>query len=180
MRSLAWLVLVAVAWRTPSTVRATESTSAQDHAVLDGALVLAGRHLYGRLPFSPASALHPMVSPEAEAWTVFDETGRGTRAFVYTRSRTFRCASVPSRDQSRCRLKLASVIVHEAWHLQHGRDEAGAYDAQLIFLQLTEASATLQLNQAAAVNIYEVRQAKARALRPRALSQAASIGPPAP
>jgi hypothetical protein len=72
-------------------------------------------------------------------------------------------------------LKLASVIVHEAWHLQHGRDEAGAYDAQLIFLQMTEASATFQLNLAAAITINEVRRAKARML-----CQEASIAPQAP
>jgi hypothetical protein len=34
-------------------------------------------------------------------------------------------------------LKLvASTIVHEEWHLRHGRDERGAYYAQLMALQL--------------------------------------------
>ena len=69
--------------------------------------------------------------PDAEAWTVFYEDGKGDRIFVYTRSRTFRCASVPSRDQDQCQLKLASVIVHEAWHLRNGLDEVGAYEAEL-------------------------------------------------
>jgi len=174
MRSLVWLVLVVGACGVPA-VRAAESTSAEDRAVLDGALKLAGRHLYGHFPFALASELPPRLSRGAEAWTVFDENGRGTRAFVYTHSRTFRCASVPGRDQPGCQLKLASVIVHEAWHLQHGRDEGGAYDAQLIFLQMTEAWATFQLNRAAAININEVRRAKARALSPEA-----SIAPPAP
>ena len=27
--------------------------------------------------------------------------------------------------------KIASIIVHEEWHLRHGADERGAYDAQL-------------------------------------------------
>ena len=31
---------------------------------------------------------------------------------------------------------VASVIVHEEWHLRHGRDERGAYDAQLMTLHL--------------------------------------------
>ena len=175
MRSLVWLVLVVGACGVSSGVRAAESTSAQDRAVLDGALKLAGRHLYGHLPLALASELPPRLSLDAEAWTVFDEKGRGTHAFVYTHSRTFRCASLPGRDQARCQLKLASVIVHEAWHLLHGRDEAGAYDAQLVFLQLTEASATLQLNKAAAININEVRRAKARTLSP-----GAAVAPPAP
>ena len=31
---------------------------------------------------------------------------------------------------------VASIIVHEEWHLTHGRDEEGAYYAQLMALQL--------------------------------------------
>ena len=31
-------------------------------------------------------------------------------------------------------LKLASIIVHEAWHYRHGPREAGAYDRQIAFL----------------------------------------------
>lgn len=30
--------------------------------------------------------------------------------------------------------KLASIIVHEEWHLRHGPDERGAYHAQLVEL----------------------------------------------
>jgi len=30
--------------------------------------------------------------------------------------------------------KLASILVHEEWHLRHGPDERGAYQAQLIEL----------------------------------------------
>jgi hypothetical protein len=30
--------------------------------------------------------------------------------------------------------KIASVIVHEEWHVRHGRDEAEAYAAQLTAL----------------------------------------------
>jgi len=100
MRSVVWLVLVVGACGVSSSIRAAESTSAQDRAVLDGALRLAGRHLYGHLPLELASELPPRLSLGAEAWTVFDEKGRGTRAFVYTNSRTFRCASVPGRDQA--------------------------------------------------------------------------------
>ena len=48
--------------------------------------------------------------------------------------------SVPRSDQDRCLLKVASVIVHEAWHLRNGPDEVGAYQTQLIFLQMKEAS----------------------------------------
>jgi hypothetical protein len=54
-------------------------------------------------------------------------------------------------------------------------DEAGAYDAQLVFLQLTEAAGVLQVNEAAALTIQEVRRAKALVL-----NREASGVPPAP
>jgi hypothetical protein len=31
-------------------------------------------------------------------------------------------------------IKLASIIIHEAWHVRHGQDERGAYLAQLLTL----------------------------------------------
>jgi hypothetical protein len=164
MRNVAWLFIVIGTWCVPSTVRAADSTPAQERAVLDRALLVAGPQLYAHLPFVLISALPRTVSPRAEAWTVYDEHGKGDRVFVYTRSRTFRCASVPRSDQDRCLLKVASVIVHEAWHLRNGPDEVGAYQAQLIFLQMKEASAFLQLNEAAAVDILEVRRARDRAI----------------
>src|SRR5688572_8884556 len=146
MRNVAWLFFV-VGTCVPSTVRAAaDSIPAQEREVLDRALRLAGQPSYARLPLVLTSELPWMVSPRAEAWTVFDEHGKGERIFVYTRSRTFQCASAPRRDQDQCLLKLASVIVHEAWHLRSGRDELGAYEAQLTFLQLIAASAFLQVN----------------------------------
>jgi len=36
--------------------------------------------------------------------------------------------------------EIASVLVHEEWHLLHGPDEAGAYDAQMVALLLTGAA----------------------------------------
>ena len=164
MRNIVWLFIVVGTWCVPSTVRAADSTPTQERAVLDRALRLAGPHLYADLPFVLISELPRTVSQGAEAWTVNDEHGKGGRIFIYTRSRTFRCASVPRSDQDRCLLKIASVIVHEAWHLRNGPDEAGAYQAQLIFLQMREALAFLQMNEAAAVDILEVRRARDRAI----------------
>ena len=168
MRNVAWLFFVVGTSCVPSTVRATDSTPAQERAVLDTALRLAGPQLlYARLPLVLTSELPWMVSPSAEAWTVFNEHGKGERIFVYTRSRTFRCARTSRRDQDQCLLKLASVIVHEAWHLRNGLDEVGAYEAQLTFLRFVEASSFLQVNEAAAVNIREVRRARDRVLADR-------------
>jgi hypothetical protein len=164
MRNVAWLFIVVGTSCVPSTVRAADSTPAQERVTFDRALRLAGPQSYARLPFVLVSELPWTASPGAEAWTVFDEHGKGDRIFVYTRSRTFRCASVRGWDQDLCLLKVASVIVHEAWHLQNGPDEVGAYEAQLSFLRLIEASAVFQVNEAAAVNIREVRRARDRVL----------------
>jgi hypothetical protein len=182
MRNVAWLFFVVGTSCVPSTVRAADSTPAQERAVFDRALRLAGPQLYAHLPFVLISELPWTVSPGAEAWTVFDEHGKGDRIFVYTRSRTFQCASASRRDQGQCLLKLASVIVHEAWHLRNGLDEVGAYEAQLSFLRLIEASAVFQVNEAAAVNIREVRRARDRALADRrsATSREASTARRAP
>jgi hypothetical protein len=48
--------------------------------------------------------------------------------YVLTSSTAFRnaeCHNPPSL------FKLASVLAHEAWHIRHGGDERGAYEAQL-------------------------------------------------
>lgn len=164
MRNVAWLFVVVGTWCVPSTIGAADSPPAPEHAALDRALRLAGPQSYAHLSFVLVSALPRTVSPGAEAWTVYDEHGTSDRIFVYTRSRSFRCASVPGPDEYQCLLKLASIIVHEAWHVRNGRDEAGAYEAQLAFLQLTEASAFLQLDEAAAADIREVRRARDRVL----------------
>jgi hypothetical protein len=37
-------------------------------------------------------------------------------------------------------VRLASVIVHEAWHFKNGQQEAGAYSAQISFLMANHAS----------------------------------------
>jgi hypothetical protein len=183
MRNVAWLLIFVGTWCMPSPVRAADSTAAHERAAFERALLLAGPQLYAHLPLVLTSAMPRTVSPDAEAWTVYDEHGKGERIFVYTRSRTFRCASVPRGDQDRCLLKVASVIVHEAWHLRNGPDEIGAYEAQLIFLRFNEASAFLQINEAAAVNIREVRQARDRVLaekrnaRPQAGTSPASTSP---
>jgi hypothetical protein len=52
-----------------------------------------------------------------------------SRLFVRARQARYRCGD---RDAIR---KLASVLVHEEWHVVHGDDEAGAYQAQLMTLR---------------------------------------------
>jgi hypothetical protein len=77
------------------------------------------------------------ASPGVEAWTVFREDGTGDRVAIYTESSVFICASRNTPVHVNpyiCLLKLASIIVHEAWHFKNGPDESGAYEAQLLFL----------------------------------------------
>jgi hypothetical protein len=86
-------------WCLPATIRSADSTPADERAALESALELAGPQLYRHVPIVLIAELPEMVSPDAEAWTVYDEHGTGDRIFVYTRSRTFRCASASRQDQ---------------------------------------------------------------------------------
>src|SRR5687767_10092544 len=51
--------------------------------------------------------------------------------YILTSSFTFRAAEAGDRGALQ---KLASILVHEEWHLKHGPDERGAYQAQLTAL----------------------------------------------
>jgi hypothetical protein len=139
MRKLAWVIAVGSLYMC-SSVQASDDIREYERQALENALLLVGPTFAG-LPIILTSALPRAVSPVAEAWTVYDESGKPDKIFVYTRSEIFRCASEPHREVRQCILKLASIVVHEAWHLRNGPDEAGAYQAQLTFLQLNDGSA---------------------------------------
>ena len=85
------------------------------------------------------------------------KNGHAERIVVYSGSDVFRCASNPDRLDNQCLLKLASTIIHEAWHYRHGPDEAGAYDAQIAFL-ITHGGSSAQ--------IAGVRRSRATSLPP--------------
>ena len=77
--------------------------------------------------------------------------------YLITSTETFRSAQHPRPGWSgreACR-KIASIIVHEEWHLRHGRDEQGAYYAQLT---------TLAALHAQPITINKVRQAMMEAV----------------
>jgi hypothetical protein len=131
MRNVAWVVLLgclavnSVCW-------AADDVSRVDRDVLNKALLLAGLQFEG-LPITLTSVLPSTINRGAEAWTVYDDGNHGDRIFVYTGSELFQCVSRPRPDWQ-CQLKLASILVHEAWHFRNGKDELGAYDAQIAFL----------------------------------------------
>jgi hypothetical protein len=56
-----------------------------------------------------------------------------TAAFTRARKALYRCGDLqPLR-------KIASVLIHEEWHVRHGADEPGAYAAQLTTLASLDA-----------------------------------------
>ena len=100
--------------------------------VLVCALALLPRRLDLLPPIVLVHTRPAYVSAAADGW-VFDND---RRIHLLTTSPSFRRAM---RAGERCGdvqalKKIASVVVHEEWHIRHGPDERGAYDAQLTML----------------------------------------------
>ena len=105
-------------------------------AALVCALDLLGRAAAGNLPPVELVAVPPPdASSQAEG---FVRQGDPT-IYVIASSPAFREADCRKRPSL---MKLASVIAHEDWHIRHGSDERGAYEAQL--LTLLRLGATLE------------------------------------
>jgi hypothetical protein len=85
----------------------------------------------------------PGVSAAAEAYTLLGEP----RIALITSSWAFREAqeSVVKCGQTAALRQIAGVIAHEEWHVHHGADEGGAYNAQLRALLATGAEPTSSL-----------------------------------
>jgi hypothetical protein len=131
MRTMA-LVVFSLAF--PYAAQASSSTSqAAATKTLEEAIRLAGPSIAG-LPIVLAGVPPAEASRGVEAWTLRTADGNGERIVVYSESDAFHCASNPNRLDYQCLLKLASAIIHEAWHYEHGLDETGAYDAQIAYL----------------------------------------------
>jgi hypothetical protein len=121
----------------PAAAQVSDEKDRVRRETLDYARVLASPHSAG-VPIVLDSVPPDSASPGVEAWTVFREDGKGDRVVIYTASSVFICASKNAPVHVNpyiCLLKLASIIVHEAWHFKNGPDEAGAYEAQLQFLE---------------------------------------------
>ena len=130
-----------------------------DQETLQRVLVLAGLDR-ANLPITLAKAAPASASIGVEAWMAYDDEC-GTRIFVYTGSDMFRCAS-PPLAMRQCLLRLASSVVHEAWHLDHGPNEEEAYEVQIDFLLR---------NGAATEHVKAVRLAQSRVLAAERLRQ---------
>ena len=136
-------------------VRAATPTSQRDATkTLERAILLAGPSVAG-LPIALAEVPPAEASRGVEGWMLPRQDQTPAQIVVYSGSDVFRCASHPTRPDYQCLLKVASTIIHEAWHYRHGPDEAGAYDTQIAFLTGSGGSS---------LNISGVRRARARVL----------------
>jgi hypothetical protein len=127
------LLVFSLAWACLAHASGQEQTDQIARKTLEKAVLLAGPTIVG-LPIELAPVPPDEASRGVEAWILPGQDGTPARIVVYSRSDVFRCASDPDRLVYQCLLKLASIIVHEAWHCTHGLNEADAYDAQIAFL----------------------------------------------
>jgi len=103
--------------------------------VLVCALSLLGRSANTLPPIEFVDLPPPEASPDAEAFirrpsnTIYLITS--TSAFQDAQRARDRCGDFQALR------KLASIIVHEEWHVLHGPDEGGAYLAQMMALRST-------------------------------------------
>jgi len=71
----------------------------------------------------------PDASPTAEAWVWCNEDGSAPPV-IYVAANTDMYADA-LQENRQALVKLAGILAHERWHLRHGPDEVGAYEAQL-------------------------------------------------
>lgn len=138
------------------------------------------------LPRSPGS-FPPIVlvdtrpryaSAAAEAWVLSGDRRihllTTSRAFVQAMRSLDRCGELLALK------KIASVVIHEEWHVRHGTAEDGAYAAQLTALTAMHAGPGTPLYSEvsragrAVASVSSSRSRRSDGPRPRASSSAAS------
>jgi hypothetical protein len=97
------------------------------------ALALLGRSPHQLPPIVFLDSPPPGVSANAEAFVLRNPA----TIYLITSTESF---SAALGDRDICRggeelRRIASIIVHEEWHVRYGPDEKGAYEAQLSALQ---------------------------------------------
>ena len=139
-------------------------------AVLVCALDVLGRSL-ATLP--PITLIDVPPRGASEGVEAFVRAGEN-RIYLVTSSAVYRHAQAArqrcgNRDSVR---KIASIIVHEEWHVRHGSDEREAYHAQLVALLAMGADAGSPLYAAVS------RSMRAVTVSPRAPLVAAALPEP--
>jgi hypothetical protein len=122
-------------------------------AVVLCALEMLGRPAHSTVPIMFVDSPPPGVSRTAEAFV----TRNPPTIYLITSAVAFRDA-MRTRDKYEnldAFRKVASIIVHEEWHLKHGPDERDAYLAQLTTLAALGANSavitSVRLSMASAV-----------------------------
>ena len=128
--------------------------------VLVCALDLLGRSAQSLPPIELIASAPPEATLHVEAF-VRPQTNT---IYLLTSSDVFRTAQ---RSRQRCGAreavkKLASIIVHEEWHVRHGADEEGAYAAQLTELSRLGVSPGSALHYSVTRSMMAVRANRAR------------------
>jgi hypothetical protein len=77
-------------------------------------------------------------------------------------------------------VKLASIIAHEEWHVRHGGDERGAYEAQLMTLVMLGAGPDTSLHYSVRRSMSLVLKAAKAARAAAAQNGPARTAPPSP
>ena len=108
-------------------------------AVVLVALGLLGRSPDSVVPIRFVEAPPPGVSTNAEAFI----TGDAEAIYLITSTAPFRRAQRGQFEPGALNAyrRIASIVVHEEWHLRHGPDEEGAYLAQMTALAFLRADA---------------------------------------
>jgi hypothetical protein len=96
-------------------------------AVLIYALSLLGRSADSFPPIILLDQPPSFASRNAEGFVLRDPD----RIYLITSSVAFREAQRADPSDTQAMRKVASVLIHEEWHVRNGPDEAGAYEAQL-------------------------------------------------
>jgi hypothetical protein len=131
------------------------------------ALSLIGRSPGGTVPIRFLDTPPRGASRYIEAFVTHDPDV----IYLITSSSVFRdafAARTPDRNPDAFR-KIASVIVHEEWHLRHGADEEGAYRAQIITLMSLGAGGAVISSVNKSMNA--VLQGRARARKTHLLAE---------
>ena len=116
MRTMA-LVVFSLAFPYPA-VASSSASQADTTKTLERAILLAGPSIAG-LPIVLAPVPPDGASRGVEAWMLPPQDNKAAQIVVHSGSGLFRCASDPDRLDNQCLLKLASTIIHEAWHYRH-------------------------------------------------------------
>jgi hypothetical protein len=107
----------------------------------------------------PAIELAPKrprdASAKAAAWVRITNDGAVAVIFVAQDSHVYRDAIA---GDYQALVQLAGMLAHERWHIQHGPDEVGAYDAQLSVMEYLHADS---------LHLTEVRKAARRVRQTR-------------